>query len=94
MELVTVFEKDDGSGEESDRFKIGANVRHANSEEIALNNFAVKTGDIRVSTGLSSLSSTIDSSNWLRLFTGEEYKIQLIDDSERGKRRIFARGVR
>lgn len=93
MELVTVFVIDAGSEVKSDRFKIGANVRPANSEEIALNNFAVKTGDIRVSTGVSSLSSTIQSSDRLRLFTGEEFKIQLIDDSERGKRNIFARGT-
>ena len=90
MELVTVFTRTDV---DTERFKVGANVRAADSDDIALNGFAVQVGDIRVSTGVSALSKTINTREWIRRFTGEEYQIQTIDDSVRGRRVLFARGT-
>ena len=92
MELVTILELDDSDSTFTERFKVGANVRGVTSEEIALNGFSVTVGDIRVETGLSTLSAQIEPNNYVRRSNGTEYKIQSIDDSVRGRRGLFASG--
>ena len=87
MQLVTIFDT------EGDRFKVGANVHPADSEDIVINNFKVQVGDVRIETGVSTLSKSIDTGDYVRLLDRRELQIQTIDDSKRGKRRIFARGT-
>ena len=95
MELVTVFTRAEGDGTITDRFKIGANVRDVTAEEIGLNNFELNVGDIRVTTGISSLSKQIVPGNWVRLFDGTEYKVQdIANDRIKGKIHLFADGPR
>lgn len=93
MQLVTIFDLDKDTGDKTDLFKVGANIRGVDAETVAINNFGVQVGDYRVQIGSSVQLDSIDTEHRAR-FQSSEHTIVNIDDSERGRRILFCRRIK